>query len=319
MADDKNLVDAYASIYNKKEESSEKLNEGVASGLMAAGTALEIGKTVGNVARGIKDKITGANEKVVPASQEGKMKKANEEFVSEIKAPPNQDLEKRIDKIEDKTMTPVQKVIKTLTKRPVVYAKKTNEDVAITHLDGSTTEIVDVVKPEALGDADSKLASRLWDQVAANLDTLGEMYGASFDVFELNEKKEKKLDKVGEEDEDVDNDGDVDDSDSYIKNKRDTIGKAMGEKKGKKKDKDMKEEAEQIDEVDCWDTHKKVGMKKKGNKMVNDCRPKNESFNVKSPVVFSKPSEEVVEESISEETFEKHASSISKAHKAIKK
>ena len=319
MADDKNLVDAYASIYNKKEESSEKLNEGVASGLMAANTALELGKTVSNIAGGIKDKITGANNKVVPASQEGKMKKANEEFVSEIKAPPNQNLERRIDKIEDKTMTPVQKVIKTLTKRPVVYAKKTNEDVAITHLDGSTTEIVDVVKPEALGDADSKLASRLWDQVAANLDTLGEMYGASFDVFELNEKKEKKLDKVGEEDEDVDNDGDVDDSDSYIKNKRDTIGKAMGEKKGKKKDKDMKEEAEQIDEVDCWDTHKKVGMKKKGNKMVNDCRPKNESFNVKSPVVFSKPSEEVVEESISEETFEKHASSISKAHKAIKK
>ena len=319
MADDKNLVDAYASIYNKKEESSEKLNEGVASGLMAAGTALEIGKTVGNVARGIKDKITGANEKVVPASQEGKMKKANEEFVSEIKAPPNQDLERRIDKIEDKTMTPVQKVIKTLTKRPVVYAKKTNEDVAITHLDGSTTEIVDVVKPEALGDADSKLASRLWDQVAANLDTLGEMYGASFDVFELNEKKEKKLDPVGKEDEDVDNDGDVDDSDSYIKNKREKIGQAMGKKKGEKKDDDMKEEAEQIDEVDCWDTHKKVGMKKKGNKMVNDCRPKNESFNVKSPVVFSKPSEENVEESISEETFEKHASSISKAHRAIKK
>ena len=319
MADDKNLVDAYASIYNKKEESSEKLNEGVASGLMAANTALELGKTVSNIAGGIKDKITGANEKVVPASQEGKMKKANEEFVSEIKAPPNQDLEKRIDKIEDKTMTPVQKVIKTLTKRPVVYAKKTNEDVAITHLDGSTTEIVDVVKPEALGDADSKLASRLWDQVAANLDTLGEMYGASFDVFELNEKKEKKLDKVGEEDEDVDNDGDVDDSDSYIKNKREKIGQAMGKKNGKKKDEDMKEEAEQIDEVDCWDTHKKVGMKKKGNKMVNDCRPKNESFNVKSPVVFSKPSEEVVEESISEETFEKHASSISKAHKAIKK
>ena len=60
-------------------------------------------------------------------------------------------------------------------------------------------------------------------------------------------------------------------------------------------------------------------MKKKGNKMVNDCRPKNESFKVKSPVVFSKPSEKVVEETISEETFEKHASSISRAHRAIKK
>ena len=320
MADDKNLVDAYTSIYNKKEESSEKLNEGIASGLMAANTALEVGKTVGNIAGGIKDKITNAIKKVVPASQTGKMNMKQEEFVSEVVAPPNEDLKKRIDNLEKKDMSPAQKVIRTLTKGGgKVYANKTNEDVAITHLDGSTTEIVDVVKPEALGDADSKLASRLWDQVAANLDTLGEMYGASFDVFELEEKKEKKLDKVGEEDEDVDNDGDVDDSDSYIKNKREKIGQAMGKKKGEKKDDDMKEEAEQIDEVDCWDTHKKVGMKKKGNKMVNDCRPKNESFNVKSPVVFSKPSEKVVEESISEETFEKHASSISKAHRAIKK
>ena len=320
MADDKNLVDAYTSIYNKKEESSEKLNEGVGAASSAAGTALQIGQTVGNVARGIKEKIDNANKKVVPASQEGKSNMKQEEFVSEVVAPPNEDLKKRIDNLEKKDMSPAQKVIRTLTKGGgKVYANKTNEDVAITHLDGSTTEIVDVVKPEALGDADSKLASRLWDQVAANLDTLGEMYGASFDVFELEEKKEKKLDKVGEEDEDVDNDGDVDDSDSYIKNKREKIGQAMGKKKGEKKDDDMKEEAEQIDEVDCWDTHKKVGMKKKGNKMVNDCRPKNESFNVKSPVVFSKPSEKVVEESISEETFEKHASSISKAHRAIKK
>ena len=314
MADDKNLVDAYTSIYNKKEESSEKLNEGVGAALSAAGTALQIGQTVGNVARGIKEKIDNANKKVVPASQEGKSNMKQEEFVSEVVAPPNEDLKKRIDNLEKKDMSPAQRVIRTLTKGGgKVYANKTNEDVAITHLDGSTTEIVDVVKPEALGDADSKLASRLWDQVAANLDTLGEMYGASFDVFELNEKKEKKLDKVGEEDEDVDNDGDVDDSDSYIKHTREKIGQAMGKKKGEKKDDDMKEEAEQIDEVDCWDTHKKVGMKKKGNKMVNDCRPKNESFNVKSPVSFSKP-KEVKEETISEEQFKTHASSIVTAH-----
>jgi hypothetical protein len=209
----------------------------------------------------------------------------------------------------------VRKIITPKKKPTTTTTTTTNEDVAITHLDGSTTEVVDVVKTEPLGNPDDKLASRLWDQVAANLDTLGEMYGASFDVVELEEKKkEKKLDPVGKEDEDVDNDGDVDDSDSYIKNKRDAIGKAMGKKKGK----DMKEEAEQIDEVDCWDTHKKVGMKKKGGKMVNDCRPKNEGFNVKSPVVFSKP-EEKTEEAISEETVEKYASSISKAHKAIKK
>ena len=189
----------------------------------------------------------------------------------------------------------------------------THEDVAITHLDGSTTEIIDVITPPPLGNKEEDqeaLHSRLWDQVTANLTTLGEMDDTRYLVEPLDEKK--KLDPVGQEDGDVDNDGDTDSSDSYLKKRRAAIGKAMGKKK-------MKEEAEQIDEVDCWDTHKKVGMKKKGNKMVNDCRPKNESFNVKSPVVFSKPSEEVVEESISEETFEKHASSISKAHKAIKK
>ena len=124
--------------------------------------------------------------------------------------------------------------------------------------------------------------------------------------------QEKKLDPVGKEDGDVDNDGDKDSSDSYLMKRRKAIGKAMGKKK-------MKEEAEQIDEVDCWDTHKKVGMKKKGNKMVNDCRPKNESFNVKSPVTFSKPEEVTEEPVVTEEMIEKHASSISKAHKSIKK
>ena len=190
------------------------------------------------------------------------------------------------------------------------------EDVAITHLDGTTTEVIDMVKPEPLGNPDENLADRLWDQVAANLTTLGEMAGVRYQVSpveELQEKKKKKgkkLDPVGKEDEDIDNDGDVDDSDSYLKKRREAIGKAM-----------KKEEVEvetELDERACWDSHKKVGMKMKGGKLVNDCRPKNESFNVKSPVVFSKP-EEKVEEPISEETIEKHASSILKAHKSIQK
>ena len=190
------------------------------------------------------------------------------------------------------------------------------ENVEIEHLDGGTTEIVDVVTPEPLGNPDENLADRLWDQVAANLTTLGEMAGVRYQVSpveELQEKKKKKgkkLDPVGKEDEDIDNDGDVDDSDSYLKKRREAIGKAM-----------KKEEVEvetELDERACWDSHKKVGMKMKGGKLVNYCRPKNESFNVKSPVVFSKP-EEKVEEAISEETIEKHASSILKAHKSIQK
>ena len=335
MTDDKNLVDAYASIYKKKE--SEEISEIAVTGTLAAmkgiGMAAKLAKgakiasKVGTIAQGV-----GAVRDAAAPRGKGQMNpQQNEEVVNEaLPAVAAGMAAKKVTgavggaakavggAVKDVAMQAAKKapVTKTTT---INASRKPNgkmvEDVAITHLDGSTTEVVDVVKSEPLGNPDEKLARRLWDQIAANLDTLGEMYGATYDVVELDEKK--KLDKVGEEDEDVDNDGDVDDSDSYIKNKRDTIGKAMGEKKGKKKDKDMKEEAEQIDEVDCWDTHKKVGMKKKGNKMVNDCRPKNESFNVKSPVIFSKPSEEVVEETISTEQFEKHASYTTYAHRKI--
>lgn len=44
----------------------------------------------------------------------------------------------------------------------------------------------------------------------------------------------KKLDPVGKEDEDIDNDGDVDKSDKYLKNRRNAVGKAIAKaKKGK--------------------------------------------------------------------------------------
>tara|TARA_B100000519_G_C14241008_1_gene437325 strand:- start:1361 stop:2083 length:723 start_codon:yes stop_codon:yes gene_type:complete len=200
----------------------------------------------------------------------------------------------------------VNNVRKAITKKPKTTTTTTTEDVALTHLDGSTTEIVDVVKPEALGEPDEKLASRLWDQVAANLDTLGEMYGASFDVVELEEKMADK---------DYDGDGKVESStDEYMGSRDKAIKKAMGKKEMKK---EVKEAKNGGDNDPCWDSHKQVGMKKKGGKMVPNCVPK-ESFNVKSPVVFSKP-EEKSEDTISEETIEKYASSISKAHKAIKK
>ena len=198
-------------------------------------------------------------------------------------------------------------VRKAITKKkPTTTTTTTTEDVALTHLDGSTTEIVDVVKPEALGEPDEKLASRLWDQVAATLDTLGEMYGASFDVVELEEKMAKK---------DYDGDGKIESgTDEYMGSRDKAIKKAMGKKEMKK---EVKEAKNGGDNDPCWDSHKQVGMKKKGGKMVPNCVPK-ESFNVKSPVVFSKP-EEKTEDTISEETIEKYASSISKAHKAIKK
>ena len=149
------------------------------------------------------------------------------------------------------------------------------EDVAITHLDGSTTEIIDVVKPEPLADKEDQeaLHDRLWDQVTANLTTLGEMAGVRYHVSPVEELEEKKKSKMA--DKDYDGDGKVESgTDEYMGSRDKAIKKAMAMKK--------------------------------------------ESFNVKSPVIFSKPAEKV-EETISEEAIEKYASSISKAHKSIKK
>ena len=151
------------------------------------------------------------------------------------------------------------------------------EDVAITHLDGTTTEVIDVIKPEPLGNPDEKLADRLWDQVAANLTTLGEMGDTRYRVSPVEPLEEKKAKK------DYDGDGKVE---SGAKEYRGVIHNKIQQKMGKK--------------GDGKDTSKV------------------ESFNVKSPVIFSKP-EEKTEETISEEMIEKHASAISKAHKSIKK
>jgi len=48
--------------------------------------------------------------------------------------------------------------------------------------------------------------------------------------------------------------------------------------KSKKEEFDMKVKGFQDFQSECWKTHKKVGMKMKGGKLVNDCRPKNEEI-----------------------------------------
>lgn len=55
---------------------------------------------------------------------------------------------------------------------------------------------------------------------------------------------------------------------------------AAGDKKGLETFKKKTDEA-------CWDSHKQVGMKKKGNKMVPNCVPKNEAYSMKEMVCKS--------------------------------
>mgnify|MGYP003117845873 CR=1 FL=1 len=71
--------------------------------------------------------------------------------------------------------------------------------------------------------------------------------------------EKKKLDPVGKEDDDVDNDGDVDSSDEYLKKRRAAIGKAMGKDGDKEEDEEEKEDKkkdkkESIDLVSAYNS-----------------------------------------------------------------
>ena len=64
----------------------------------------------------------------------------------------------------------------------------------------------------------------------------GEQTAAAMGGGKKKDVKEAKLDPVGKEDGDVDNDGDEDKSDEYLLNRRKAVGKAIAKKKGKKVD-----------------------------------------------------------------------------------
>ena len=203
MNDDQALVDAYASIYNKKEEIKEEVQQldEILPAIPLIAKGVMMASKIGKVAK-IASKVGGVINKVGMAK----------DMMGSV-----------VDKIRGKGQHNTQPAMASYQPEGEMI-----EDVAITHLDGTTTEVIDVIKPEPLGNPDEKLADRLWDQVAANLTTLGEMGDTRYRVSPVEELEEKKkLDPVGKEDDDVDNDGDVDDSDSYLKKRRMAIGKAM--------------------------------------------------------------------------------------------
>ncbi len=84
-----------------------------------------------------------------------------------------------------------------------------------------------------VGSAANKVASKMSEGIIRK--DVGDIYQAIY---------EKKLDAVGKEDGDIDNDGDEDSSDDYLAKRRKAIGKAMG-----KKGKGVEEEVEYIDEI----------------------------------------------------------------------
>ena len=311
MNNDKGFVDAYQSIYEHHQKDKdgntiphegEEINEAVitgsllaAKGLMGAaklGKAAGIAKKVGTVAQGV-----GAVRDAAAPRGKGQMNPQNESMIAMGAMNAAKKVGSAVGGAAKAVGGAVKDVAKTAVKKPSVNVIKAHREVDLHDVEGNLThQITDVITPEPLGERDEDMANRLWDEVVANLTTLGEMAGVRYQVTPLEEKK--KLDPVGKEDDDVDNDGDVDDSDSYLKKRRDAIGKAMG-KKGKKDDEDEDEDKEE--------------KKSEKKETKEEYTPK---FNVRSQVAFSTP-EEVVEEGISDEQFNAFAPSIAEAHRKI--
>ena len=311
MNNDKGFVDAYQSIYEHHQKDKdgntiphegEEINEVAitgsllaAKGLMGAaklGKAASIAKKVGTIAQGV-----GAVRDAAAPRGKGQMNPQNESMIAMGAMNAAKKVGSAVGGAAKAVGGAVKDVAKTAVKKPSVNVIKAHREVDLHDVEGNLThQITDVITPEPLGERDEDMANRLWDEVVANLTTLGEMAGVRYQVTPLEEKK--KLDPVGKEDDDVDNDGDVDDSDSYLKKRRDAIGKAMG-KKGKKDDEDEDEDKEE--------------KKSEKKETKEEYTPK---FNVRSQVAFSTP-EEVVEEGISDEQFNAFAPSIAEAHRKI--
>ena len=145
---EKELVDAYASIYKKEEEKVETITE--AAPLVAAGLgALKVaGK--GLLKTAVKHAAFNAATSAVGGLAGG-----------------GRDREQR------------------------------EETVVLQSADGKDAiEITDVVTPEPLKEKEEALEERLWDQVAANLTTLGEMGGVKFKVVPADEAEvEEKIEE----------------------------------------------------------------------------------------------------------------------------
>ena len=115
-----------------------------------------------------------------------------------------------------------------VTKRKAVVAK----DKIKSGIKGMAKRAADKVLSgaEKVADTAKKVSSRMDVGESAVRKDVGDIYQAIYE--------KKKLDTVGKEDGDIDNDGDEDSSDEYLANRRKAIGKSMGKKKS------MKEELE---------------------------------------------------------------------------
>ncbi len=209
MTDDKGLVDAYSSIYKKEEGQLDEI--AITGGIMAAKAAmgaLKGAKAMGALSKAAK--VAGKVGQVADAA--GSVGDAANKIRGKGQHHPSQNEE-----VEGGVSV-------------VDY----NSDYTPTEIE--TVDVLDAPKmagTEDLHEDEEALEERLWDQVAANLTTLGEMRGVKYQVSPFEEVFEEK------EEEESDDEGD---------DKEEKDDKKKGKKKDKKENGDDEEKEEEVEE-----------------------------------------------------------------------
>jgi hypothetical protein len=257
-------------------------------------------------------------------------------------------------KVKEETIVEKKKMLKVKVTRPIktkvteigpggkeYVTKDWSEDVEggvsvvdydseYTPTEIETVDIIDAPKmagTEDLHEDEEALEERLWDQVAANLTTLGEMRGIKYQVSPFEEEVEQidelkdttlksYIDKAQVASRDLSDKKEVAKKKQGIDRAKDTI---TGTKKKRPKSRyDLKNYEDNkknyLMGVETRKGHKDYGKIPTSSGYRE--RPKLEEFDVRSPLTFSKKEEPKVDVS---ELEEKYACSTKKAHKRLKK
>ena len=113
-------------------------------------------------------------------------------------------------------------IAKTKAKRK----KMKMEGVELGEMSHSTTK-----KPK-----EKKMSASLLDNIRKVNTGAGSQYEQVMNEFKMTPKKGKSMDPVGQEDDDINNDGKKDGTDKYLMNRRKAISKAIGKKRGRVKE-----------------------------------------------------------------------------------
>ena len=322
MTDDKGLVDAYSSIYKKEEGQLDevvvtgsllaaKAAMGAMKGAKVAGALGKAAKVAGKVqsvadaAGSVGDaanKIRGKGQHH-PSNQQEEVEPVNEvapAVVAGAKLAGKAALAGVASEVGSQVVKKIKGGNKGVKKEEVEGGVSVVDyDSEYTPTEIETVDIIDAPKmkgTEDLHEDEEALEERLWDQVAANLTTLGEMRGIKYQVSPFEEEVENldelKKSTLG----------------SYVaKGSKDLADRRFDQGDSEKR-KYERDEAD--DKEDKKLDKREEGIARAAKKLAK------EEFNVRSPLTFSKKEEPKVDVS---ELEEKYACSTKKAHKRLRK